>query len=155
MKWSGEQCRLTYQLGDVSPEQEFGFEKPMRFVTERLDRLAAYCLSVSMLCLLSITGHAACFVSSGFGAQDVRMELGRVLIQPDLPVGAIIQTLQVPITAKTMPGLVTSGAFPEASWCAILPLSPGFRMSIKRMCQVWGSGFTGKPVISRPTTLTR
>ena len=27
VKWGGEQCRLTYQLGDVSPEQEFGFEK--------------------------------------------------------------------------------------------------------------------------------
>lgn len=101
-------------------------KKPMRFVTERLDRLAAYCLSVSMLCLLSITGHAACFVSSGFSAQDVRMELGRVLIQPDLPVGAIIQTLQVPITAKNNAGSCNFGGFSRGELVRNPAAVPGF-----------------------------
>lgn len=101
-------------------------KKPMRFVTDRLYRLAGYLLSVSMLSLLSVTGHADCYVSSGVSAQDVRMEMGRVLIQPDLPVGAIIQTLQVPITAKNNAGFCNYGGFSRGELVRNPAAVPGF-----------------------------
>jgi len=101
-------------------------KKPMRFVTDQFYKLAGYLLLISMLSLLSVAGHAACYRSSGVSAQDVRMEMGRVLIQPDLPIGAIIQTLQVPITRKNNVAYCNYGGFTKGELVRNPAAVPGF-----------------------------
>ena len=101
-------------------------KKPMRFVTDRFARLAGYLIAVALLSLLSMAGHAACYVSSGFPPQDVQMDWGRVLIQPDLPVGAVIQTLQRPITGKNNAGYCNYGGFSRGEFVRNPAAVPGF-----------------------------
>ena len=74
--------------------------KPMRFVTDRLGQRVSQCLAATLFSVMSVAAQAACSLHSGVTAQDIQMDMGRVLIQPDLPIGAIIKTLQVPIVAK-------------------------------------------------------
>lgn len=46
--------------------------------------------------------QARCALSSfGFVAQDVRMDMGTVVIRPDVPIGSVIQRLEVPIDARS------------------------------------------------------
>ena len=102
-------------------------KKPMRFVSEPLNLHGLRIWAIFALFLISLKGHAGCYISAGFSPQDVRMDMGRVLIQPDLPVGAIIQTLQVPIIAKNSVGRCDySGGYAQGEFVRNPAAVPGF-----------------------------